>query len=390
MDDSRRDQPRYRLVLDRLGDEGSRRLLSTPALVCDHDLLFANIDSMATKAARAGVAFRPHVKSHKSAYVARLQLDAGAVGLAFAKLSEAEAFTGRLGRDGYPKRVSALLTSPLVGAALAKRAVDLGQRCDLTVVVDSVGGVDELASAAKEGNLELSVLCDVDVGHRRTGVAGPSEALRVVERSAASAHLRFDGVQGYAGHLQHVVGRDERRAATIESTDVLRRVVNALESHGHQVTLRTGGGTGTSEIDIELGLLNELQCGSYVFMDREYREALGDDAEGRFAQSLFIETTVISDNHERFVTVDAGLKAMATDAGTPLVAGHEGGVSYQFFGDEHGLVTRGLHDPFRRGDRLVLVPPHCDPTVDKYDVIWMVRGDVVLGVVDVDARGCSQ
>jgi D-serine deaminase-like pyridoxal phosphate-dependent protein len=358
--------------------------------VCDHDLLVANIDSMATKAARAGVALRPHVKSHKSAYVARLQLDAGAAGLAFAKLSEAEAVTGRLGRDDYPKRVSALLTSPLVGAALAQRAVELGQRCDLTVVVDSADGVDELASAAKEGNLELSVLCDVDVGTKRTGVAGPSEALRVVERIAASVHLRFDGVQGYAGHLQHVVGRDERRAATIESTDVLRRVVNALESHGHQVALRTGGGTGTSEIDIELDLLNELQCGSYVFMDREYREALGDDAEGRFAQSLFIETTVISDNHERFVTVDAGLKAMATDAGTPLVAGHEDGMSYQFFGDEHGLVTRGTHDRFRRNDRLALVPPHCDPTVDKYDVIWMVRGDVVLEVVDVDARGCSQ
>jgi D-serine deaminase-like pyridoxal phosphate-dependent protein len=186
------------------------------------------------------------------------------------------------------------------------------------------------------------------------------------------------------------VGRDERRAAVSESTDLLRRVVKALESHGHDVILRTGGGTGTSEIDIELGVLNELQCGSYLFMDREYREALGEDVEGRFAQSLFIDTTVTSDNHERFVTIDAGLKAMATDAGAPLVLGHERDVSYQFFGDEHGMVTRGHPDTFRRGDRLTLVPPHCDPTVDKYEMIWLVRGDVVVGVADVDARGCSQ
>jgi D-serine deaminase-like pyridoxal phosphate-dependent protein len=358
--------------------------------VCDYDLLTENVSSMAAMITRSGIALRPHVKAHKSAYVARLQLEAGAAGLAFAKLSEAESVVAGLGREGTPVQVSALLTSPLVGPALAQRAVDLGRRCDLSVVVDCTDGVDELEVAAGASDVQLAVLCDVDVGLGRTGVASSSDALRVVERVTSSSHLRFAGVQGYAGHLQHVAGRDERRAATIESTDVLRRVVKALESHGHDVAIRTGGGTGTSEIDVELGLLNELQCGSYVFMDRQYRDALGDDVEGRFAQSLFIETTVISDNHERFVTVDAGLKAMATDAGVPLIAGHPGEASFQFFGDEHGMVTRGANDRFRRGDRLALVPPHCDPTVDKYDVIWLVRGDVVLGVMDVDARGCSQ
>ncbi|HEV3188121.1 MAG TPA: DSD1 family PLP-dependent enzyme [Acidimicrobiales bacterium] len=390
MDESRRDQPRYDALRDRLGDKGSRAYLTTPALVCDYDLLVENVSSMAAMTTRSGVALRPHVKSHKSAYVARLQLEAGAAGLAFAKLSEAEAVVAGLAREGTPARVSALLTSPLVGHALARRAIDLSRLCDLSVVVDCTDGVDELDEAASTADVQLTVLCDVDVGLGRTGVASSSDALRVVERITSTSHLRFGGVQGYAGHLQHVAGRDERRAASIESTDVLRRVVKALESHGHDVALRTGGGTGTSQIDVELGLLNELQCGSYVFMDREYRDALGDDVEGRFAQSLFIEATVVSDNHERFVTVDAGLKAMATDAGVPLIAGHEGEVSYQFFGDEHGMVTRGAHDPFRRGDRLTLVPPHCDPTVDKYDVIWFVRGDVVLDVMDVDARGCSQ
>jgi len=124
-------------------------------------------------------------------------------------------------------------------------------------------------------------------------------------------------VQGYAGHLQHVHGREQRRRATLESAQRLQNVIELLEHEGHRVSLRTGGGTGTSEIDIEIGLLNELQPGSYVFMDREYRDALGSDPEGRFRQSLTIATTVVSSNPRELVTVDAGLKAMATDAGPP-------------------------------------------------------------------------
>ena len=150
-----------------------------------------------------------------------------------------------------------------------------------------------------------------------------------------------------------------------------------------------GGGTGTLGLDLEIGVLNELQPGSYVFMDREYRDALGEDPEGRFAQSLTLVTTVISANHDGYVSVDAGLKAMATDAGAPSVLGHES-ATYQFFGDEQGMVTHPPDHQFRRGERLELVPPHCDPTVDRYDVIWLVHDDVIVDVIDVSARGRSQ
>jgi D-serine deaminase-like pyridoxal phosphate-dependent protein len=143
-------------------------------------------------------------------------------------------------------------------------------------------------------------------------------------------------------------------------------------------------------IDIEIGLLNELQPGSYVYMDREYSDALGEDPEGQFLQSLMITTTVISSNQKDFVTVDAGLKAMATDAGPPLVIGHEATANYEFFGDEHGIISSGSESPFSRGDRLDLVPPHCDPTVDRFDFVWLVQDDIVIGVADIDARGCSQ
>jgi len=381
------------------GTPVSRRTVPTPALLCDLDLLTANIARMADLAATAGVALRPHVKSHKTALVARLQLEHGAVGLACAKLAEAEAVVDALagGPDGdgggnaRDGRVGILLTSPLAGRPSADRAAALAGRCDLTVVADHPDGVDELAAAVRRTGGRLGVLCDVDVGLGRTGVVDPAGARAVARRiTAAGPVLSFGGVQGYAGHLQHTAGRAARRDGARDAALRLTAVVDALEADGHEVRLRTGGGTGTSGLDVELGLLNELQPGSYVFMDREYRDALGDDPEGRFHQSLTVATTVVSANQTGFATVDAGLKAMATDTGPPVVVGAAEGVEYLFFGDEHGLVTDCPAGPRHRGDRLELVPPHCDPTVDRYDAIWLVRGDEVVGRADVVARGRSQ
>lgn len=377
-------------ALDALGLANSRHLIATPALLCDLTLLGDNIASMAQIARSGGVALRPHVKSHKSAFIARRQLEAGASGLSCAKLSEAEAIVDALLADGYEAPLSVLLTSPLAGRLLTERAAALSKCCDLHVVVDHIDGVDELARAADVRSTSLNVVCDIDVGLGRTGVVDESATLGVVERIFTYPQLHFAGVQGYGGHLQHISGREHRRVATIASTQRFEKMIQALETHGYEVPLRTGGGTGTAAIDIELGVLNELQTGSYVFMDRQYRDALGDDPEGHFAQSLTLLTTVISTNHDDFVTVDAGLKSMATDAGVPVVVGHEATSTYAFFGDEQGLVTTPPGHTFVRGQRLELVPPHCDPTVDRYDVIWLVHDDIALELIDVTARGCSQ
>jgi D-serine deaminase-like pyridoxal phosphate-dependent protein len=378
------------LSRDEFGEPGSLRRIRTPALVCDIDALMSNIAHMASLARSVGVALRPHVKSHKTAFIAKCQLEAGAVGLSCAKLSEAEALIDRFNLSESESEISILLTSPIAGELNARRAAALAQLCKLIVVVDHLDGVKELDAALHVVDATLEVLCDVDVGLARTGVRGANEAIAIVERLAACPQLRFAGVQGYAGHVQHIAGSEHRRQANTLSMNALIQIIESLELHGHPVALRTGGGTGTSSMDVEFGLLNELQVGSYVFMDREYRDALAGDREGEFRQSLTIATTVISANHERFVTVDAGLKAMATDAGAPTIVGYEGEATYQFFGDEHGRVTNGPRVRFQRGERLALVPPHCDPTVDKYDRIWLVRGDVVFDEIDVTARGCSQ
>ncbi len=363
---------------------GARDRLPTPALVCDLDALEANVAAMARFARSAGLALRPHAKSHKSSFVARLQLSAGAAGIACAKLAEAEALVGALDAAGVDPR-SVLLTSPTVGDAAARRVASLARSCALLCCVDSVEGVAELASV----RAAVGVVVDVDVGLGRTGVTSAPGAVAVA-RAALDAGLIVAGVQGYGGHLQHVAGRAARREATAAATARLADAVAALSAAGVGVGLVTGGGTGTAGLDAELGVLSEVQPGSYAFMDREYRDALGDDPEGRFAQSLFVDATVVSANHEGHVTIDAGLKAMATDAGSPVVATPAGDHSYSFFGDEHGLVTQDPAHPLARGDRVALVPPHCDPTVDRYDTMWLVRGDRVVGSAPIEARGRAQ
>ena len=317
-----------------------------------------------------------------------LQLEHGAAGIACAKVAEAEVLVDRLGVPAGADLVDVLITSPLGGPATAARAAQLAAGCALSVVVDRAAGVEELATAAERAGTSLTVLCDVDVGLGRTGVSGPEGALEVVHAIECHPQLRFGGLQGYAGHVQHTPSRPERRTGAQRAGERLAQVAEALSSEGHAIPIRTGGGTGTAAMEAELGALDEIQAGSYVFMDREYRDALGPDPEGRFAQSLTIATTVISANQPGFVTVDAGLKAMATDAGAPTVVGRDS--EYAFFGDEHGMVTDGSRGRLRAGDRLELVPPHCDPTVDRYDRIWLVEGDVLLGWTPVDARGCSQ
>ena len=378
--------PAFAPAMGALNTPGSVDLIPTPALLCDLDLLHRNIAAMQQAADGAGTMLRPHAKSHKSARIAQMQLDAGAVGICVAKLSEAEALIAEMEADGG-SRVSILITSPLGTSASAHRAAVLATRCELSVVVDHVDGVDELASATA-GGPGVTVLCDVDVGSGRTGVTGPGPALDIATRVGSSPSLRFGGVQGYAGHAQHLLGRDVRRQAVEAAATRLATVVDALESAGHSVAVRTGGGTGSALLDVEIGGLSELQVGSYIFMDRQYRDALEGDPEADFAQSLTVVTTVISANQVGFVTVDAGLKSMATDAGVPMVIGHPGS-AYSFFGDEQGLVTTTAEWAPVRGERVVLVPPHCDPTVDRHDRIWLTRGDAVVDVVSVTARGRS-
>jgi D-serine deaminase-like pyridoxal phosphate-dependent protein len=367
---------------DAIGQPGSRAAIPTPAAVLDLDAFERNVAKMQARAKAAGLALRPHSKSHKCAALARRQMEAGAVGICCAKLGEAEAMA--LAGVG-----AILVTSPVAGAFAAERAARLADALDdFRIVVDHVDGVAELAAAATS---PIQVLIDVDVGTGRTGVANPEQAAAVARAILAEPALRLIGMQGYGGHWQHMEGANARADAVAQGMARLTAAIAAVREAGGTVDVVTGGGTGTFAADAAQGVLSEVQPGSYAFMDREYREALGEDPDGGFEQALFIATTVISANHAKWVTLDGGLKAFSTDGPPPLPATAKfAACAYRFFGDEHGLLMRPEGQAVARGERVELVPGHIDPTLDRYDVIHLVRGEVLVDIVPVEARGAGQ
>jgi D-serine deaminase-like pyridoxal phosphate-dependent protein len=371
-------------ALGKRGSPGSRYRMATPAAIVDLDILEKNVAAAAGVLKGRSIKLRPHIKSHKCSHLARLQTDAGAVGICCAKLGEAEA----MAENGIQ---SILVTSPIFGLEAAARALGLATAIpDFAVVVDNPVVVDQLGSAARTHSFILPVLMDVDVGQRRTGVVSPEMALELARAIARQPFLKLRGVQGYGGGWQHIPGAEARHASVAEGMSKLDSVIGTLRAEGFAVPIVTGGGTGTLNADLSLGVLNEIQPGSYLFMDREYHEALGQEGP-TFETSLFVQAQVISANQAEHVTLDAGLKAFATDGPMPrpASAGFED-CEYRFFGDEFGLLTRRRALQIAMGDRIEFEVPHCDPTVDRYDVLHLVRGDVLVEIVPIEGRGRSQ
>ena len=343
-----------------------RSELPTPALVLDTAAMDRNIAAMAAYAAGRGLALRPHAKTHKSAEIARRQIAAGAVGICCAKLGEAEALAAEGVSDIH-------LTSPVVTAGGIARLKALAARIKLSVVVDHPDVARALAGCG------AALFVDVDPGAHRTGVTSPAAAVEVAKASGA-----IGGVQFYCGSEQHIGREADRRRVLTEKTDYLRSVLGALGEAGVEVPVVTGGGTGSFAIDAELGVLTELQAGSYIFLDREYRDCeLGGPA---FDPSLFVDSSVISVNTPGRVTIDAGLKAFAADAGVPVLWSGAAG-RYLFMGDEQGALL-GDNLPGLAA-RVTLIPPHCDPTVNLYDRYALIEDYAVTGFWPVTARGCS-
>lgn len=368
-----------------IGQQGSRRALNTPVLVVDEDALKRNIAAMAAYARGKGIALRPHAKTHKSVDIAKLQLAAGALGVCCAKIGEAEALA-----DGGIEAI--LITSPVVTPQAIERLALLHARiADLRVVADNPENVDALAAALKDAKRPLPVVVDIDPGIRRTGVASAGAAVALAKRIKASPALRYAGVQFYCGAQQHIESFAERRAAIEERTAYLKSVIEALRAADLAPEMVTGGGTGTHRIDAELGVFNELQAGSYVFMDKQYADCdLSGESAAPFEAALFVDAHVISANAPGMGTLDAGFKALSTDGGSPQIfAGAPAESAFFFMGDEHSALIASNHT-FHVGDLVTLTPPHCDPTVDRYDYYHLVRDGALMAIWPVSARGRSR
>jgi 3-hydroxy-D-aspartate aldolase len=364
----------------------NRDEIPTPALLLDADRFERNLARMTAHAKASGKNLRPHAKTHRCPEIARRQVAAGALGVACAKLGEAEVMAAA-GIRGL------LITTEIVTDAAMLRLVRLLEAApDTIVVVDNAANVDALARVMASRGAVLDVLVDVDVGGRRTGMQPGPPALALARQVARHRSLRLRGLQGYAGHCAHVMGWAARRAASHKAMAPLMETRTLLEGAGLPVDIVAGGSTGTHDIDVELAGLTELQSGSYCVMDLDYRRigGRGGDALTDFEMALTVVATVVSVPTEDRAMVDAGLKAFSTDKPFPPVAVERPGVTYEFAGDEHGRLT--ITDPSRAprlGERIEFFPPHCDPTFNLYDRVHVVRGRSVDSVWEIAARGRS-
>jgi 3-hydroxy-D-aspartate aldolase len=364
--------------------------LPTPALVIDADAFERNLDRMTRFLASRGKGMRPHAKTHKCPLIAQAQLARGAVGVCAAKVSEAAALV-----NAGVYRV--LVTSPVADAAraqlvaaLAREACAADEQAAIDVVVDSRFGLDLLRAAVGPGD-RVGVLIDVDVAMGRTGTRDRALILELAAQAAATPGLSFRGIQHYAGQVMHLEGRDARRERSLRLWDTVREVVDALSTRGLAPGIVTGGGTGTYDIDCDVPCLTDLQVGSFIFMDQQYRIIDGPDRPlfDDFEVALQVVTTAISQPREGLITVDGGYKAFASDAGAPVPVDLPG-VDYRFAGDEHGVLIRQADGVLPRlGDRVRFVAPHCDPTVNLYDAYWVCRAGEVREIWPIAARGCS-
>ena len=353
--------------------------LDTPALVVDLDSLERNLDRMAEAARAADVALRPHVKTHKSVTIARMQLERGAVGVCVQTVSEAEAMVEGGIRDVF-------VANEVVGAGKLRRLARLAGETTITVCVDNPGNLDDLGRAVRRAGSSVGVMVEMNTAEYRAGVPPGEPFLRLAQRVESTPSVRFVGLQAYNGVAQHIRDHPSRRAATERNTALVQESVGLLARHGMNCQVVSGGGTGTYDLEAASEVYNEIQPGTYVFMDADYldnRDRFGGPFRD-FDVSLYVLATVMS-RRPGIAIVDAGLKAISLGNGLPVVLG--GGATYKRFADEHGVLAPSDGPLPDLGHQVRLIPVNCDPTVNLYDRLVGVRNGVVDEVWPVDARG---
>lgn len=345
--------------------------LPTPALILDKKIFEQNRAAMRTLLAGSSLALRPHFKSHKCAAIAQMQIADGAKGMTCAKLSEAE----DLALSGIE---DILIANQITDRAKLSRLAHLAGCCHLTVCVDCEENVDALEAACAAAQTEITCLVEFEIGMERCGVSDVSLALHLAKTIAQKEHLTFGGIQAYAGHLSHCEDAKERTERTNENAARLRALLAALAAQGTPAAILSGGSTGTAAIKAKEGLYNELQAGSYLFMDATYR-----NLDLPFENALFLLTTVVSVN-DRMVVVDAGVKSCGVDQGMPVPVGFS--VEKVVASEEHFQ----LHAPdkkFRVGDKLLLLPAHCCSTVNLHEFLFLTEDERVKDRFSVTSRG---
>jgi D-serine deaminase-like pyridoxal phosphate-dependent protein len=357
--------------------------VETPALIVDLDAFERNLRRMADAARAAGVRVRPHSKTHKSTVVALKQVALGAVGNCCQTVGEAEALVA-----GGIKDV--LVSNEVVGERKFMRLAALARDATIALCVDAAEQVDAAARAAASFDVQLGVLVEIETGMKRCGVAPGEPARALAHKIKGSNNLRFRGLQAYHGTAQHLLTYEERRVAVNEAIAAVKSSIAAIKQEGLDCEIVGGAGTGTFRFEAASGVYNELQVGSYAFMDTDYAR-IQNQRGGRFddfEHSLFILSSALSLPEPGRVVMDAGLKSFSAEKGLPWIHGREGFDAYGV-SDEHLRVRLPSGASMRYGERLWLIPGHCDPTINLHDWYVGVRKGRVEALWPINARGAS-
>ena len=281
------------------------------------------------------------------------------------------------------------VSNEIVGKSKIERIIALAKQANIAVCADDPHHVSEYGAIAKVNDVDLSVFVEVDVGANRCGLKPGEPVLELARRIQDTPGLRFAGLQAYHGGAQHKRTPAERKEAIQFAVDCVVRTKILLESNGIQCKTVTGAGTGTYQLEGTSEVFNELQAGSYIFMDADYAKNLGENGQPlcEFEHSLFVYSTVMSRPTRNRAVLDAGHKAVSIDSGMPLVYGMED-VEYSRASDEHGtLILKNPDRELKIGDKVMLIPGHCDPTANLFDWyvgIWKNRVETLWPIT---ARG---
>ncbi len=358
--------------------------IQTPCLLIDLDAFERNVEKMRAHCEKMGVRHRVHGKMHKSADVAHYQIEHGdAVGVCCQKVSEAEAFARAGVKDVL---VSNQVRDPAKIDRLA-RMPKLGART--ICCVDDVANVADLSAAAVKHGTEIECLVEIDCGAGRCGVTTTPAVVEIATAIDAAPGLKFSGIQAYQGAMQHMDKYEDRKAKIDIAVAMVKDAVDALKAEGLECDIVGGGGTGSYYFEGNSGVYNELQCGSYAFMDADYGRILDKDGkridQTEFENALFLYTSVMSHAKPDKAICDAGLKSQSVDSGLPVIFGRTD-VKYVKCSDEHGVIE-DKDGVLKVNDKLRLVPGHCDPTCNVHDWYIGVRDGKVEAIWPVTARG---
>ena len=355
--------------------------IQTPCLIVDLDAFERNVQTMRDHCTRMGVRHRVHGKMHRSVDVARYQIEHGdACGVCCQKVSEAEAFA----RGGIS---DVMITNQVRDPMKIDRLARLATLARTLVCIDDIDNVSELSQAAIKHSSTLEVLVEIECGAGRCGVDPGPDVVTLAKAVQAADGLKFAGIHCYQGSAQHIRDFQARRDAIDQVVEIARTAVNELADVGISCDIVGGAGTGTYYFEGSSGVYNELQCGSYAFMDADYQRVLDEKGQpiAEFDNALYVLTSIMSTARDGIAVCDAGLKAQSVDSGLPVIADRDD-VQYIGCSDEHGIIDDPQND-LKVNQKLKLIPGHCDPTCNLHDWYVGVRNGVVETLWPVTARG---